>query len=632
MSSFLDEKEMKNKKLILFGMILLVSNFFVYQPKINADFAPFIFLVAKTYENSYGIDYFNLIEQHLLRIGIGLEIVIESWPEYVADLMVYHNFDLCYLSSMPGGNGPDFSHFYSENGSINILGYDTSWDWNESLGTGLNEWYLQEGKKIFPPNSQERIEHYWAWEQYLMSNLCLLYPLFSPKYFAAYYANLQGYQMTKNIYQNWGAISWEGTHQGQKDTTALVLYGGAATPNLDYFNFYDYEINRNAFFGAFLDPIIWIDKDQTIWPHLAKSFTFINNSTIEIKTRDNIKWAADPDGNFTDEYFDARDIYFTLYCWQHVSLDAQRWAWLSKMELLDSKTIMLYIDGNPSTTAIEPDPLILEKLNTLILPEHYLNQTQLGDGKTPDINHLAWEHYRKQPFGTGLFALSKLEENAEIELTIRHDSWWVDPNTLDYQALKWSTRFGTFDDPIEKLRIVFYPSQYFALEQFEKGKIDFMDITSFPEKVSDYKINNAFTVEATPQDKFSFLCFNVREDRDFVGDKTVSEIDPTISKGLAIRKAICYALDKTELNEIVHGNTFESIDWPIPETMGIWCNPNIFRYNGPQLDKAKYLLYVAGVGFLDFSITGESSLGFSIYMLCTIWVLGVIVVVSRKRR
>ncbi|MCF2143300.1 MAG: ABC transporter substrate-binding protein [Candidatus Heimdallarchaeota archaeon] len=618
------------KKVILLLGILLVSTFITFQPRVTQGTEPCFTLVAKTYENSFGVDYFNLIKQQLSAICIDLEIVIESWSSYIKDLLLFHDFDLCYVDSVLSGNGPDFSYLYSENGNLNIFGYDAQWDWVDSLGTGRNEWYLQEGKKMFPPNSKERVEHYWGWENHLMENLCLLYPLFSPNNFIAYYSNLHGYKTNKTLYQNWGSLWWEGTHTGQKNINELVLYGGAVTPELDYF--FNYDASGLSIFKALLDPIIWVDLDQTVWPHLAKSFTFLNDTTIEITTRDNIKWAADPDGNFTDEYFDARDIYFTLYCWQHISLDAQRWAWLSKMELLDSKTIRLYVDGNPLTTAIEPDPLILEKLNTLILPEHYLNQTQLGDGKTPDINHLAWEHYRELPFGTGLFALSKLEENAEIELTIRHDSWWVDPNTLDYQALKWSTRFGTFDDPIEKLRIVFYPSQYFALEQFEKGKIDFMDITSFPEKVSDYKINNAFTVEATPQDKFSFLCFNVREDRDFVGDKTVSEIDPTISKGLAIRKAICYALDKTELNEIVHGNTFESIDWPIPETMGIWCNPNIFRYNGPQLDKAKYLLYVAGVGFLDFSITGESGLGFSIYMLCTIWVLGVIVVVSRKRR
>ncbi|MCF2143301.1 MAG: ABC transporter substrate-binding protein [Candidatus Heimdallarchaeota archaeon] len=622
---------MKNKKLILFGMILLVSNFFVYQPKINADFAPFIFLVAKTYENSYGIDYFNLIEQHLLRIGIGLEIVIESWPEYVADLMVYHNFDLCYLSSMPGGNGPDFSHFFSENGSINILGYDTSWDWNESLGTGLNEWYLQEGKKIFPPNSQERIEHYWAWEQYLMSNLCLLYPLFSPKYFAAYYANLQGYQMTKNIYQNWGAISWEGTHQGQKDTTALVLYGGAATPNLDYFNFYDYEINRNAFFGAFLDPIIWIDKDQTIWPHLAKSFTFINNSTIEIKTRDNIKWAADPDGNFTNEYFDARDIYFTLYYWKYLSLDKSSWEWLTDIQLIDSKTIRLSIDGDPHTPEKELCQSCMEKLNTFVLPEHYLNQSQLGDGKTPDMNHLAWEHYQRQPFGTGLFSLTDFQENAEIELTIRSDCWWLNTSVTSDEKLNWEQRFGTFHNPIEKLRLLFYSNNYFALEQFEKGRIDFIDITNFPEKITEYRDNPTFTVGSELKNQFSFIGFNILKYWGYFSDDMISSIDPTITKGTALRKALFYAIDKTELNAIVHGNTLESVYWPIPKAMGVWCNPDIIRYEKPQLTKARDFMYIAGFGVYCPIPTPIIGQGIGLYAMCVFWVSGAIVIVSKKR-
>lgn len=51
-----------------------------------------------------------------------------------------------------------FFDFYGEDGLLNIWGYNTSMDWDEPLGTGKNEWYMQEINSYSPPNSQERYE------------------------------------------------------------------------------------------------------------------------------------------------------------------------------------------------------------------------------------------------------------------------------------------------------------------------------------------------------------------------------------------------------------------------------------------------------------------------------------------
>ena len=621
-----------NKKITMFFCLLLISSFVIYTPK-TKSIEPFftLFVLALNTNSDYHLDYFNLLRQQLIRIGIDLEIIlIGCWGEYILQLVIYHNFDICFFPMLPSTTGLDYSCLYSENGGLNIFGYDTGMDWEESLGTGRNEWYLQQGKELFPPNSQERIEHYWAWQQHLMTNLCFIYPLFSEKEYVAYYSNLEGYKLSNSLYQIWGKMFWVGTHRGQKDVTELVQYGGAVTPSLDYFFMTD--AGKNNVFSALLDPIIWIDDDQTIWPHLAESVTFINKTTIEIKTREGIKWATDPDGNFTDEYFDARDIYFTLYCWKYLSLDARRWRWLSKMELLDSKTIRLYIDANPLTITKEPEPEIFYKLNTYILPEHYLNQSQLEDGKTPDMNHLAWDHYKTHPFGTGLFSLTNFKKNAEIELTVRPSCWWLNQSITVDPNLAWEKRFGTFVNPIRKLRLLYYPNQYLALEKFEKGQLDLININSFPEKVREYDDESIIAVQAKPKKQFSYFGLNVREERPELGNRLKSAYDPTISRGLAYRKAIFYAIDKTEMNYVIHQNMLESVYWPIPKTMGIWCNPDIIRYEKAQITKAGEYMHLAGIGCdcpVPTPIIGQGIVLYAISVFC---VLEVIVLISKKRR
>lgn len=84
---------------------------------------------------------------------------------------------------------------------MNLFGYNTSIDYNATLGTGINQWFLEQGKRIMPAFSEERTQHYWAWEQYLMDELlCML--LFSYKSYIAYWANLQGDNYSDGIVQS----------------------------------------------------------------------------------------------------------------------------------------------------------------------------------------------------------------------------------------------------------------------------------------------------------------------------------------------------------------------------------------------------------------------------------------------
>ena len=210
----------------LFGIIVL-SFFIINTSSLNTikieAIDPYFTLVCKYSGGGVRGDYFNLLDQQLNLIGIDLEIIEQEWPEFVGELIVYHDYDIVYIALTGGGADPDMTGVYNENGSLNLFGYHTDMDYNETLGTGLNEWYMREGLRILPPNSQERINHYWAWEQYLMDEILPCLPTFAPKVYTANWANLNGFNATDGILHSWGKMSWDGTHEEQSSTDEVVI-------------------------------------------------------------------------------------------------------------------------------------------------------------------------------------------------------------------------------------------------------------------------------------------------------------------------------------------------------------------------------------------------------------------------
>lgn len=95
---------------------------------------------------------------------------------------------------------------------------------------------------------------------------------------------------------------------------------------------------------------------------------------------------------------------------------------------------------------------------------------------------------------------------------------------------------------------------------------------------------------------FSYLGFNSR--RPFLGLAnhfyyldTVYKEEYTVS--IAIRKAICYAIDRKEMNEKLHSNDYEIVHSIISPSYSFWYNENVTKYYR-NLDNAKDWLEAAG--------------------------------------
>ncbi len=145
----------KIKKWVTLVVMVSILTTSIYSNQIiNTKSVDPAFSLTMKVHSTYWQDYANFIKQHIARIGIDLQIIVLDWPTYVGELLVYHDFDLIQSIVPPIGLSADLRGVYDENGSLNIYGYTTDMDYNEALGTGVNEWYLEEGGEMRPKYSQ----------------------------------------------------------------------------------------------------------------------------------------------------------------------------------------------------------------------------------------------------------------------------------------------------------------------------------------------------------------------------------------------------------------------------------------------------------------------------------------------
>jgi len=586
----------KHKRIItsvmILAFILFSSNFLIRSNFNTEESSPIYFsLVAKTNYGGVRPEFLYILHDELLDIGINLTVITQDWPTFAGELLAFRDFDICYYD-LTGGEGgdPDFNGLYNEEGFLNLFGYDTSMDWDEDPGTGINEWYMQQGKFIVPPDSGERIQHYWDWEQYLMTNLLPMQPTFASKDYTAYWSGLNGFNFTDGLVQSWGKMYWSDLHYNQSSTEELRVIGDQVD-NLNPFILTDSDYPA-LITSAVIDPLLWIDSDKSVWPHLAENYVFLNDTHLRLYIRDDVKWQLDPDGLFPAEYLDVNDIYFTFYCLKYILNNVHLWNWIKSMEIVDNYTLDIFIDADVSTPQLEAYANCLLDLSKPILPEHYLNQSQLGDGITPDKTHISWANFANCSFGTGLFKVIEFIPNNLTKLELFTDSWWLDNSITNDPDLDWENRFGDFYSPMTYFTIYCPLNVSDPTHEFESGYIDILNLNSNYTLKNIYNTHPWYSTQSKLRGTMGFFGYNMREVRPFLGNRAPCAADPSITKGLAIRKAISYAMDRVYMNNEVNDGEHYITDWPIYRILGIWCNPNIIKYRH-NLTLAQYYINLA---------------------------------------
>ena len=425
---------------------------------------PYFTLVCKTV-HGVRADYCNLLKQQLAEIGINLDVIIIDWPSIVAEMLSYHDYDILPVGLVGNEYFPDYTGVYNENGSLNIFGYTTDMDYNETLGTGINEWYITQGAKMLPSYSEQTLQHYWDWQQHLMNNILPCYPSLVSRSYEATWSNLEGYNMSNGLVQSWGKLLWNGVHDGQLNTDEIVI---AAYCREDLNPIYQTDYSSNMVNSAILDSLFYFDSDCSMWPHLATGYSRLNENTLRINLREGIKWQPDRDNNFTDEYFDAEDVYFTYSLGSLI--DWYAFQWLTDLAIVDDYTIDFTI--NFENCPYTMNSILKNFLSSPILPEHYLNQTQNEITNLPDRSHQSWQIYSEHCFGTGLFTLTQYQENEDTILTIDTDSWWLNTTITNDPLLDWQNRMGNFQNNPSQLRIRTITNPLIKTSEFFEGRID----------------------------------------------------------------------------------------------------------------------------------------------------------------
>ncbi|NHJ84987.1 MAG: hypothetical protein FK734_05965 [Asgard group archaeon] len=582
---------------------------------IKCNIYPFFTLTVKTFNNPLYLDHLNLIKQQLARIGIDLKIDFIS-TSLLLESEPYAYCDLVFMPISYNTLNTNFQKLFGENGSLNYWGYNIEMDYDAKLETGINEWLLEKCNSILPYNSNEHIQACWDWQQYFMDKLCPMKPLFTSKRYAVCWSELQGYNFTKGLLQSWGKMSWLYQHQGQINNNEIVIVD---KPWADLNPLFQDDSASEFVSNAILDPLIWFEPDGSYWPHLAEEIILLNDTHLRIKCREGIRWQFDPENMFTSEFFDAEDIFFTLYSWAHLSNIQHEYEWIDDMKIVDQYTIDIFIDNDKSTPEANPFASVLEMLAVNILPEHFLNQTQLADLQTPDISHESWAVFATHCFGTGLFQIATSIPNIQSLLTLNENCWRLNQELTSDPSLDWINRFGTFEGGLNQLNILHYTNDQLAFSEFEKGSIDILnniDFTSYRFKLDSYKTRQIYNVQSKLNNDLWVLIYNMRPNSEFLGCNEPTYYDPNITIGLAVRKAISYAINRDEINTVIHGGLFTISDWPIPAAMTTWCNPNIIDYYyDPDLAYHIFACYFdTGVGCSPFpDYTNQSR--FYIYVI-----------------
>ncbi len=233
------------------------------------------------------------------------------------------------------------------------------------------------------------------------------------------------------------------------------------------------------------------------------------------------------------------------------------------MVIIDDHTIDFYIDEDPLTPENEPFAKYLPRIAIRMFPEHFLNQSQLVDNITPDITHPAWNEYSQNCYGTGLFNISSYIEGVETILTVRPDCWRLNATITKDPTLDWERRFGDFSGRLSQLRIKIIPDLQTSILEFEAGNVDIVDIFWNRKKRLDLEQNPTYSIQKNIHYTFSFVIFNIREERGILGNREPAPSNPLLTKGLAIRKAMCHAINREEINKIMHSGEYHIYNTPI---------------------------------------------------------------------
>jgi peptide/nickel transport system substrate-binding protein len=304
------------------------------------------------------------------------------------------------------------------------------------------------------------------------------------------------------------------------------------------------EITRWIFNG-----LITYDKNANIKMDLAKSYKFINDTTLEFELKQDVLWS---DG----KPFTAKDVLFTYKTIISPKIYTPYSSSFSHIESVnminDYKIVVKY--KYPYFKALET--WMME-----ILPEHILkNEKDLMTSK-----------FNQSPIGTGPYTLKKFSISNDIVIDANSKYFIHKPN-------------------IDKMIFHFLPDSSAKFLMLKSKKLDVGNLTPLQlERQIDSDFKKNFSIYEDLAHSYSYVGFNLKNKK---------------FKDRRVRKALSLAIDRDELVDILYFGHGQVCNGPFMPGTGAF-NENI-KAPKQNIKEAKKLLKEAGYDKsnpLEFTLT-----------------------------
>ncbi len=618
----------KRKKVALCLFLAFIICFSTINTRINvkSDTVMWLNLTLKTSVGGWGVspDIALYIADYLEDIGINVKVIVEPWDSNFSNNFPFtHDFDLALVSTTGVGETPDWRPYYKEGFSLDLIGYDFN-----MFGLkydipycNLNEKMLDEGIEImdFP----ERQQHYYAWQELIMDQIIPLFPLFYNPSYEATWANTLGYESRWGIVDCLPYMSFNSLHEGQVSMDQLNIESSWQDLNPIYRPVLQLDYDNTRILDLIHEPMIqWSPEQIPIKTGLIHDWIKIDDCHYKFFLRDNVYW--NPSYNVTDrndgsapldtiptgelmiglkdgEYSDgsnqqvmAKDVVFTLLTIGSpiASFVPDYMQTISDIYVdpSDPLAFHLHIDGDPETSKLEPFADIWTRLMERVIPEFFLNSTDptesysLGGVKTvglyPGIYFTPqWQSYSTSAFGCGKYMLDYNVFNSKS--VFQRSPYWFGVGAID----------GTEDMTpfVQTINAHVFLDPSVELAEFNSGRLDWTNLDQFPIDRRIMEDDSRFNVTTAPHPNFSYMVFNLR--RPVIGGAWNYALKDGYTLSCYIRKAICYAIDREQMNEeIFNGERIiaHSVIYPYTE---YYYYDDIIKYER-NLETANDWLYV----------------------------------------
>ena len=239
------------------------------------------------------------------------------------------------------------------------------------------------------------------------------------------------------------------------------------------------------------------DKDGKVVVDLAQSYKFLNNTTLIINLKKNVKW-------HDNIKFTAHDVIFTYNIINSPKIYTPITTSFTKV-----KSVKAIDDYQIEIIYKEPYFKALEIWMVGILPKHILK----------DEKDLMTSKFNKHPIGTGPYTLKELKISQDITLEVNKNYFEKVPN-------------------IDKIHYKFVPDPTTSFYMLKQKQLDLGGLT--PIQV-DRQINKSFkknfNIYEKPSFSYGYMGFNLKRDK---------------FKNKKIRKAISLAINRQELLDILY--------------------------------------------------------------------------------